>query len=361
MLAVCDSVGRGQRLPLRASGVMLTLTLTLAPVAAAQQVTDPANAESASAALTDEPEEETPQNANAEKEDRARALYAQGAEAYEETRYKDAIDHFLAAGRLIPNPVFSYNIGLAYDDMGDDASALSYYRDYVRRSPEADDLAEVEERIVALAEGLEKKGIQQVTVASEPAGARVSVDGQPRGITPWTGELSPGSHSVTIQLQGYADSRAKFELRRDRPAFVEVSLHSERKAVPAAKPVPVLENPKPPPTPHIRPFTWAAYGGGAAALGASMAFEFGRSSAEDAARDSKLQVEAESQWDTAESRMLTSRVFAGAGLMFVALAGVLTYRDLNRPDTDRSDQLAALRWSVGCGPDGCGANYRGSF
>ena len=92
-----------------------------------------------------------------------------------------------------------------------------------------------------------------------------------------------------------------------------------------------------------------------------MAFEFGRSSAEDAARDSKLQVEAESQWDTAESRMLTSRVFAGAGLMFVALAGVLTYRVLNRPDTDRSDQLAALRWSVGCGPDGCGANYRGSF
>src|SRR4051812_2701284 len=71
----------------------------------------------------------------------ARERFKQGAQAYSEGRYKDAIDLFLDADRLAPNPAFAYNIGLAYEELGDATNALRWYRSYLRDLPGAPDQA----------------------------------------------------------------------------------------------------------------------------------------------------------------------------------------------------------------------------
>ena len=42
-----------------------------------------------------------------------------------------------------------------------------------------------------------------VAVASDPAGATLSIDGADVGVTPWSGNLSVGPHTLTAALSGY--------------------------------------------------------------------------------------------------------------------------------------------------------------
>jgi tetratricopeptide (TPR) repeat protein len=164
----------------------------------------------------------------------ARARFTSGAAAFAEGRYKDAIDFFLDANRIAPNPAFSYNIGLAYEQLGDAADALRYYRDYLRRLPEASDRLEVEARVVQAENKLAARGVQQVTVLSVPEGATVSVDGRPLGVTPWTGEMEPGTHATSVQMRGYRDANRSFILPADHAleVFVELVRQGPAAAVP---------------------------------------------------------------------------------------------------------------------------------
>ena len=151
----------------------------------------------------------------------AKSKYQEGAAAYSAGHFKDAVDLFLAADRLAPSAPLSFNIARAYEKLADDAGALRWYRDYLRRNPEASNAATVRPLIAALAESLRKKGVQQLTVITSPPGATLGVDDQPVGITPWTGELSPGAHHLLLSLRGYADSESNLSLAADQPLDVE--------------------------------------------------------------------------------------------------------------------------------------------
>ncbi|HET9934010.1 MAG TPA: PEGA domain-containing protein, partial [Polyangiaceae bacterium] len=156
----------------------------------------------------------------------AKAKYQAGVEAYDKHRYKDAVDLFLEADKAAPSAALSFNIGRAYERLGDDTSALRWYRDYLRRSVNAPNAAAVRETVEKLAVALSKKGLQQVTVLSSPAGATVTVDEQAVGVTPWTGELSPGKHQVLLTLRGYSDGAQEFELRPTEPLDLSLRLEA---------------------------------------------------------------------------------------------------------------------------------------
>src|SRR5689334_2059518 len=101
-------------------------------------------------------------------EERARERYAEGARAFEAGKYKDAIELFLDAGRFFPNPALSYNIGLAYEGLGETPRALKAYRDCLRHLPPEDDRAELERSVARLEKVLQTRGIQQLAVLSTP-------------------------------------------------------------------------------------------------------------------------------------------------------------------------------------------------
>ncbi|MEO8905195.1 MAG: PEGA domain-containing protein [Polyangiaceae bacterium] len=144
--------------------------------------------------------------------ERARLLYAKGVTAYREARFYDAVDIFLETNRLYPDPKFSYNIGKAFEGMANQPSALRYYREYLRRLPDAPDAREVEGHVHQLELALSQKGIQQLTVLSTPDGAVVRLDGQAVGVTPWTGESFAGKHRAVLEAVGYQRLESVLEL-----------------------------------------------------------------------------------------------------------------------------------------------------
>ncbi|MBI5532126.1 MAG: PEGA domain-containing protein [Deltaproteobacteria bacterium] len=307
----------------------------------------------------------------------AKERYKKGVEAYGAGRYKDAIDLFLEANRLSPEPSLSYNIGVAYQDMGDVAAAMRWFRDYLRRIPQAQDRVEVEKKVDELQQHLRKTGVQQVTVLSTPEGATVVVDGRPVGVTPWTGEIPPGTHNVTLQLRGHADADKRFELLEHRAMDVEVVLAPL--ALPATSTVPVVpfqgtrvphpaksasvpattaEGGTPPDRGGRAPgvITWGMFGVSAAAFAGALGFELARRSAESDARDYPTRVGALERYDTMVSRQSTARILAGVGAATLIAGGALLYFDLTREPPGKAPAAARARIGVGWNAPGCGAN-----
>ncbi|MET0534785.1 MAG: PEGA domain-containing protein [Steroidobacter sp.] len=57
----------------------------------------------------------------------------------------------------------------------------------------------------------------EVTVTSEPAGAKVLVDGEDRGVTPVTTQIMAGNHPVELQLEGFKPWTADVQVKANEP------------------------------------------------------------------------------------------------------------------------------------------------
>lgn len=292
----------------------------------------------------------------------AKAKYQQGAEAYSAGHYKDAVDSFLAADQLAPSAPLSFNIARAYEKLSDDAGALRWYRDYLRRNPDAANAATVRPLIAALAENLRKKGVQQLTVLTSPAGATVTVDDQPVGVTPWTGELPPGEHRLLLSLRGYADAQRAISLVADQP--LDTNVHLEQQAqtnAQVASPPPVAA-PSVPTAPtsdathgkKLGIVPWVTLGAGAAALGGALTFEILRRSAENDAKGADSQIEYSDHLQTMQGRQTAARVFLGTGGALLLTGGLMLLIDRDAPSRPVSAGLMCL-------PGGCSATALGNF
>jgi tetratricopeptide (TPR) repeat protein len=294
----------------------------------------------------------------------------EGVKAYSGGRFKDAVDLFLAANRLVPSPALSFNIAKAYEKLGDNAAALAWYRDYLRRAPGASDRSQVDKIIARYEAELRDKGVQQVTVLSTPKRATVVIDGQPVGVTPWTGELAPGKHTVTGQLRGYRDTVIEFDLAADRAIDVSLTLEVEAKRssessddwgdTPALSGGSASQSDEPAADRGgIRLPTWVAFGIGGAALATALGFELARRSAEDDARAAPTQVGAREAYDTMQERRTMARISGGVGGAAVVIGAVLLVVDLSRS----SDATTSARYGfvAGCSGQECAMAAKGSF
>lgn len=57
----------------------------------------------------------------------------------------------------------------------------------------------------------------EVTVSSEPAGARLLVDGEERGVTPLTTQIMAGNHPVELQLEGFKPWTTDVQVKANEP------------------------------------------------------------------------------------------------------------------------------------------------
>jgi tetratricopeptide (TPR) repeat protein len=148
----------------------------------------------------------------AEAKERARALFQQGVAAYRDGKFYEAVAIFLQTQRVYPDTQLCFNIARAYENLGNGSAALRYYRDYLRQADRPSDGEEVKERVRKLAQQLAQRGVQQLTVLSQPDSATVLLDGRPVGITPWTGETYPGKHRLALSLEGHAGQEQVIEV-----------------------------------------------------------------------------------------------------------------------------------------------------
>jgi hypothetical protein len=91
-------------------------------------------------------------------------------------------------------------------------------------SPKADDTRQASDVSIP--------AITQLVVASQPEGARVTVDGIGWGVTPVTiRHLRPGSKRIRVTHDGYAAAERVIEVHQDRASSVSVQLQALSPAV----------------------------------------------------------------------------------------------------------------------------------
>jgi tetratricopeptide (TPR) repeat protein len=294
----------------------------------------------------------------------AKTRYEQGAAAYAAGRFKDAVDLFLEADSLAPSAPLSFNIARAYEKLGDDSGALRWYRDYLRRSPDAANAKDVQAIVDKLENRLSQKGVQQLTVMSTPTGATVAVDGRPVGVTPWTGDLLPGRHRVELSLRGYDDKAQEVDLAAHRAQDVTIGLSAQAtpNAPAAAAVAPVA--PAPSSEPKDQPseaggglgvWPWVTLGAGGVALGGALVFELMRRSSESDAEADKTQIGYQEKLDEMESRQTTARILAGVGGALVIAGGILVVVDMS------SDKKQTASLGIAPTPGGAFATASGRF
>ncbi len=283
--------------------LLLTCLLTQAAPSFADKALAPAVAEPVSAPPNMAPKVEL-DGPEAEAKDRARELFLQGVAAYRAGKFYEAVEIFLQTQRIYPDTQLCFNIARAYENLGNVGAALRYYRDYLRQADRPSDGDEVRERVRRLSQQLAQRGVQQLTVMSQPEGATVLLGGRPAGITPFTGETYPGKHRLALKLDGHASQEQVVEL--DAYAARDVSLVLLPEPKPAPKPAAPLVVFKQRP-PGVTPATLVALGTGVALLGTAIA-------AQAASKEAGISS--------------PTAFFAGSGLSIAGVGGVMLYFDL---------------------------------
>jgi tetratricopeptide (TPR) repeat protein len=150
--------------------------------------------------------------------------YRKGATAYDLGEYQPALEAFKDAYRLVQDPVLLFNIAQCHRKLGQVAEALSFYRSYLRRAPQAEHRAEVLRHI----EEMERLAAQKPAAASPavpPPGDR-SADGEGGGAP-----LAPSGSSMAAAPAPPPAASATSPFAASAPVSIGVTAAPEASAV----------------------------------------------------------------------------------------------------------------------------------
>jgi hypothetical protein len=207
-----------------------TPAVALAVLACAGIVIRPGPASGAPPQAKPAPPPPPPPNPAADDLARARALDQQGAKAYADGRYNDAIRYFEEAYRLGGPPFELWNIAKCHVRLDQPEQAAEVLERYLAlQSLPPEDREEAEQQL----DGLRKRP-STLTVASSPTGAGVSIDGKPveGARTPLTVSVPPGQHTVAVALPKYVIETREVEARYGRAVILDVPLDEDPRAQP---------------------------------------------------------------------------------------------------------------------------------
>ncbi len=274
---------------------------------------------------------------------------------FEQGDYAGGIEEMEAAHALLPHPGFLLNIAVAYERWGgrcvEALTALDRFDGLCDRC----ELTEAGRR---RRDSIEAVCATDVSVRSEPPGARLVLDGQKRvGTAPATVSILPGRHSIRAELDGYVPAEQSFEVRQDAGPSLVLRLAPEVFSSPALAPPEqpaILGIERPPSAEPNRgpaasgPSAWTvlALGVGAAGLGAGAYFTvtaFDRIDAEARGRrdGSELGELLELRSD-AEAQAVAAHVGFGIGLLGVGI-GLLSWL-LDGPSSPPEPPRVGLRF-----------------
>jgi tetratricopeptide (TPR) repeat protein len=151
----------------------------------------------------------------------AEAYHEKALLYYQEDNFEKAIEYFLKAHDLVPNPFSLYNLARIYDEkLFKKDQAYLYYQKYL----ETGDKQKLEETRKAMAE-IEKMPVI-LKVLTEPEGALVLIDGEEVADqrTPVIVEVGAGRHEVIIVMEGFEEAQETVDIPVAGSALVEKQL-----------------------------------------------------------------------------------------------------------------------------------------
>lgn len=155
--------------------------------------------------------------------DEADVAFSIGNEAFAKRRYEDALAAYFLSYRLVPNRNVLFNIARCYEALDRFDEAYRYWNDlYVDPSLPADEKKDVKQALARLG-----GRVALVSVTSTPPGADLYVDRKDlgsRGRTPQTIAVSPGAHTILLELEGHHPAQVKVSVGRGREVKQAVEL-----------------------------------------------------------------------------------------------------------------------------------------
>lgn len=133
--------------------------------------------------------------------DEADLRFQLGAEAYQRGDFKDALQHFMASNRLVPNKNVLFNIAKTYEQLRSFPEAYRYYTLSLDGEKEPAARARIEKALTELG-----KNVAVLDIRTTPPGATLyvnRVDLGPRGESPRRLGLAAGSYEVIAKKAGY--------------------------------------------------------------------------------------------------------------------------------------------------------------
>lgn len=139
--------------------------------------------------------------------ERARELFVEGVDLAEQGHWHEAADRFRRTLELKSTPQVKYNLALALQNTGELTRAAELLEE-VEQSEETDRRLKRDARRTR--EELEPKlGSLTVSVAGDPAGASVTLDGEELPPEDWDRSIAadPGTHELVLSARGRESSR----------------------------------------------------------------------------------------------------------------------------------------------------------
>jgi outer membrane receptor for ferrienterochelin and colicin len=158
--------------------------------------------------------------------DQADLEFSLGAEAYQRSEYKSALEHFLISNRLVANKNVVFNIARCYEQLKSYPEAFRYYS----LALDGEQSQEARTRI-SNALGQIKQFVTVLRVTTNPAGAQLYIDRQDlgtRGQSPLVLGLAPRHYSLIAEHPGYEPVTVEVP---DTPAGHEVALELTLKPI----------------------------------------------------------------------------------------------------------------------------------
>lgn len=176
-------------------------------------------------------------------EQHAQAYLARGEKLLRDGDFENALWNFQQANSRFPNAAAAMGAAECYEQLGEKAYAVYYYRAYLRRSPGASDGLEIAERVSTALFGELQSGRGFLEVEG-PQPAKVSIDGRAAGTLPAAAFLPLGEHEVAVEFPGGTQTRI-VSLKKGR---LTTSLTVE--PTPEITRTAAKLGPSPPPTPE---------------------------------------------------------------------------------------------------------------
>ncbi len=164
--------------------------------------------------------------------ERYEAAIASGDPTVRRREIEAALAELEAAQRSSPQPLLEWNLAQIELELGHVVDALEHVERFVAEVPTSHAR---HAEAVALAASLSTR-VGSVVVVSTPAGARVTVDGEPRGSTPTAPIRVPaGEVTIFVSADAYRDETRRVRVASGASATVTVTLERDLGAVGALR------------------------------------------------------------------------------------------------------------------------------
>jgi hypothetical protein len=135
----------------------------------------------------------------AAEQERFKTFFSRGEELYKQGEYGAAIWNFREADKVRVTPEVAFDLAKCHEKLNDVAFATFYYRQYLKRAPNATDALDVAERVGTVLAKAEAEGRGLLEVLS-PGAIDVAINKASFAEAPVALFLAPGEYEVTARF-----------------------------------------------------------------------------------------------------------------------------------------------------------------